>query len=206
MIYNGFVTQISVFDRLQDTKHNLITCGLEAATYRGVIHANLCDNFLVLMGSGFCALCGFKKATLFGVGSTAEGLSKATDRRRLSMSKPNPHSISSAGLIEMLTFCRPLLVREAMRLKRNLRRAEKRDLAATLTFRQWLTILNNYEWRCALCRQGRFETMEHLIPICDGGGTTAQNCVPCCEECNRFREQASTRTKNLRRQLADLLI
>lgn len=122
------------------------------------------------------------------------------------MSKPNPHSISSAGLIEMLTYCRPMLAREAVRVKRNLRRAEKRGRAATLTFRQWLTILNNYEWRCALCRQGRFETMEHLIPICDGGGTTAQNCVPCCEECNRYRERANTRTKHLRRQLADLLI
>lgn len=80
---------------------------------------------------------------------------------------------------------------ELRRVRKHVRRAEKRGLPATLTLSEWLTILEEYNYDCAYCGQ-RFESIEHLIPVRHGGGTTATNCVPACEPCNHLSEYAST--------------
>lgn len=90
----------------------------------------------------------------------------------------------------------PLLERELRRVRRARYRARKMGNDATLTIHQWLHILRQYKWRCALCG-GPFETIEHLTPIAHGGGTNAQNCVPCCVQCNAKRNEAYTNTSNI---------
>ena len=55
---------------------------------------------------------------------------------------------------------------------------------ATLTIGQWINTLEYYNWLCAYC-SGPYEELEHRIPIDRGGGTTAKNCVPSCQSCNR---------------------
>lgn len=73
---------------------------------------------------------------------------------------------------------------ENRKLLVQLKRATDRGLAATLTLDQWVATLNHYSWKCAYCRVGAYEALEHVIPIDLGGGTTVGNCVPACKVCN----------------------
>ena len=47
------------------------------------------------------------------------------------------------------------------------------------------------EGRCYYCER-RFPpkklTLDHMIPLVRGGKTSKGNCVPCCQECNRQKE------------------
>lgn len=67
--------------------------------------------------------------------------------------------------------------------------ARKAGLLATLTDLQWREILEEWGYRCAYC--GRAEKQfgstlhqEHVIPVSQGGGYTAENIVPSCPQCN----------------------
>lgn len=79
------------------------------------------------------------------------------------------------------------LRREERRVKKHVARARRQGLAATLTLESWLAILEAHDWSCAFC-DGPFESIEHVIPLHDGGGTTAENCVPACISCNELRD------------------
>lgn len=64
-------------------------------------------------------------------------------------------------------------------------RAKERGLEATLTEKDWFGLCVRFHWRCAYCgAQTRKPVIEHVIPICQGGGTTPYNCVPSCRTCN----------------------
>lgn len=77
--------------------------------------------------------------------------------------------------------------REDGRIRKHTTRARKRGLEATLTVEEWLGILERHGWGCAFCG-GPFESIEHVVPLHYGGGTTAGNCVPACLECNELRD------------------
>jgi len=76
--------------------------------------------------------------------------------------------------------------REEKRVRDQRARAERLQLPATLTTDEWMQTLHRHGWACAYCN-GPFEVMEHLVPLAEGGGTTAQNCVPACQTCNAFK-------------------
>jgi 5-methylcytosine-specific restriction endonuclease McrA len=69
-------------------------------------------------------------------------------------------------------------------LAAQLLRANRLNLPATLTVREWLDTLEYFGWRCAYCRRADFAAMDHFIPVTQGGGTTHANCVPACVSCN----------------------
>lgn len=100
-------------------------------------------------------------------------------------------------------FFQPLLDRENSRVQRNNERATKASLPATLTLPQWLAIIHHYRWSCAYCR-GPYESIDHIIPIALGGGTTAHNCVPACHVCNGKRQKFVNQTLNARATLAQV--
>lgn len=52
-----------------------------------------------------------------------------------------------------------------------------------LTFPQWIETLKFYKNNCAYCGV-KSTLLEHFIPLCLGGNTTANNCVPACMKCN----------------------
>ena len=79
------------------------------------------------------------------------------------------------------------LSREGRRVAKHTRRARKQGLAGTLTDEEWLAVLEKHGWSCAFCG-GPFESLEHRVPLHQGGGTTAQNCVPACISCNDLRD------------------
>lgn len=80
--------------------------------------------------------------------------------------------------------------RELRIVKSQVSRAKRAGLEASLSFQEWIGILDKYSWKCAYCG-GRYEALEHIKPVFRGGGTTAQNCVPSCHACNS-RKGATT--------------
>lgn len=93
---------------------------------------------------------------------------------------------------KLVYLLEPFLHREYRRVKKHLNKARKKKLPATLSLTQWLTICREYDYKCAYCERGRLESLDHVLPLSLGGGTTAKNCVPCCEACN-FENNEVTR-------------
>jgi 5-methylcytosine-specific restriction endonuclease McrA len=74
---------------------------------------------------------------------------------------------------------------EKVRARNDRRRARLAGVLHTLTARQWDAILAFYENRCAYCGRGDVPmTRDHVTPIIQGGGHTADNVVPACLSCN----------------------
>lgn len=75
------------------------------------------------------------------------------------------------------------IVHELRRARAARRRAQNRGLPATLDARSWLDVLIAHEGRCRYCGQP-FETLDHIIPLAAGGGSTPDNVAPACRACN----------------------
>lgn len=73
------------------------------------------------------------------------------------------------------------------KIVRQKKRARVKGAEATLTTAQWIEKLRTSQGCCYYCRKFigyRALTLEHLVPVAKGGGTTAENCVPACMDCN----------------------
>jgi len=75
--------------------------------------------------------------------------------------------------------------RSVQALIRQLNRARKAGVPATLTWSQWSKTIRDFGLQCAYCGLRPYYVMEHFIPIEHGGGTTVENCIPACSWCNR---------------------
>jgi len=73
---------------------------------------------------------------------------------------------------------------QKIKVMMNRRRARMAAALATLTAAQWAAILELYGNACAYCGRPGKMTMDHVVPISRGGGTTADNVVPACQSCN----------------------
>jgi 5-methylcytosine-specific restriction endonuclease McrA len=87
------------------------------------------------------------------------------------------------SIYEVCLACETRFRGERQRVRAQILRAKQHEVPATLTLKEWLDTLENFHWRCAYCH-GKYEVMEHYIPVTQGGGTTAENCVPGCYKCN----------------------
>ena len=76
------------------------------------------------------------------------------------------------------------LKKQNNRRRRVRQRASKRDL----TFDQWHRILKNQKYRCNICSKrfckSRPATMDHIIPLSQGGDFTSSNVQALCQSCN----------------------
>lgn len=86
-----------------------------------------------------------------------------------------------------------IIIREHDRVEGQLSQAQKFHVEATLTLVDWLHTLNHFRWQCAYCQSQPFQIMIHFVPLPDGGGTTSDNCVPCCYRCRRYRDKENER-------------
>ena len=68
------------------------------------------------------------------------------------------------------------------------RQARERKMINTLTSKEWLEILEKYNYRCAYCGVEfdceNLPTKDHIIPISKGGDNIKENIVPACKSCN----------------------
>lgn len=61
--------------------------------------------------------------------------------------------------------------------------ARKVGAEATLTLEEWHTVLDRFNHLCAYCL-GPYDQLDHVVPRGDGGGSTRENVVPACKDCN----------------------
>lgn len=78
---------------------------------------------------------------------------------------------------------------EGDRVWKHKRRAFDKGRPSDLRTSQWLYLLVVYETRCAYCG-GTADTMDHIVPLENGGGTTKTNVLPCCDACNQAKGTA----------------
>jgi 5-methylcytosine-specific restriction enzyme A len=78
---------------------------------------------------------------------------------------------------------------EARRAEKQRKRARRAGLRADLACHQWLYLLAAWRGHCAYCGQP-YETIDHIIPLANGGGTTKTNVLPCCARCNEAKGTA----------------
>ena len=113
-------------------------------------------------------------------------------QRRYNLIHTDWHRISAGAYYwnhreEALTSCRRYAKthRDKRNVAKALRRARQQLLPNTLTVEQWRAIKNSYHYRCAYCgTKPDILTQDHVIPIAHGGGTTCDNIVPACLQCN----------------------
>jgi hypothetical protein len=69
-------------------------------------------------------------------------------------------------------------------VRRARNRARRKGLPANLSLQEWTETLQDFEQKCAYCGGGNIITLDHYIPLNCGGGSSIDNCVPCCPSCN----------------------
>jgi hypothetical protein len=73
----------------------------------------------------------------------------------------------------------------------NNRRTKDLGLDYCLTRTEWANILEEFGNQCAYCGGGVDDLqMDHLLPVCQDGGTEKYNVVPCCAQCNGHKSGA----------------
>jgi hypothetical protein len=85
--------------------------------------------------------------------------------------------------------CRNRKQIESHKVQTQIWRSVKHNLPATLTPEQWIATLEYFRFRCAYCQSRPYEILDHFVPVCRDGGTTAANCVPICKACDHFKGQ-----------------
>lgn len=99
-----------------------------------------------------------------------------------------PHRCGNHYAAGLCPQCYPKHYCKTQELSRQVNRAKKMGLPATLTLREWYATKEYFQWGCAYCAwksDEEYDTLiEHFIPVKLGGGTTKDNCVPACWTCN----------------------
>ncbi|GHO84910.1 HNH endonuclease [Dictyobacter formicarum] len=78
--------------------------------------------------------------------------------------------------------CRSLLYAESYRIERHKEESYRKNRPCRLQLGEWAETLRHYKWRCAFCK-GPFESLDHFVPVSQGGATRVGNVVPACLQC-----------------------
>ncbi len=75
---------------------------------------------------------------------------------------------------------------------RQRRRMTKKNIGGNgITIKQWKTVMQEYNGLCAYCSQKKRLTMDHIVPIDNGGKHELGNVVPTCQSCNSSKSDTS---------------
>jgi 5-methylcytosine-specific restriction endonuclease McrA len=64
------------------------------------------------------------------------------------------------------------------------RYAREKGAEGSHTLEQWLNLREEFDNKCAFCRQKKFLTKDHIIPLSEGGTDFIDNIQPLCQNCN----------------------
>jgi len=73
---------------------------------------------------------------------------------------------------------------EHKRILTRQRRVRIREVGGTITTSEWESVLEKYGPSCLCCEEIKPLTMDHVIPISEGGTHTVDNVQPLCLSCN----------------------
>jgi len=79
--------------------------------------------------------------------------------------------------------CRAILYAESYRIARHKEESYRQNRPCNLKLSEWAETLRHYNWHCAFCQIGPFESLDHFIPTSRGGATWVGNVVPSCLPC-----------------------
>jgi 5-methylcytosine-specific restriction endonuclease McrA len=78
--------------------------------------------------------------------------------------------------------CRSVLYTESYRIARHKEESYRKGRSCNLQLSEWAETLRYYNRCCAYCK-GPFESLDHFMPVSQGGGTWVGNVVPACLQC-----------------------
>jgi HNH endonuclease len=88
--------------------------------------------------------------------------------------------------------------RDARRAINHKRRARERQVESTFTREQWAALKAAYSNRCAYCgKPSKRLTIDHVIPLSQGGPHMVQNIVPACKPCNSGKKDRAAPTHQM---------
>ena len=71
------------------------------------------------------------------------------------------------------------------------RRVREKEIINTLTAKEWIDILSEYNYQCVYCgvkfNKNIKPERDHVIPISKGGNNIKENIVPACRSCNSIK-------------------
>ena len=73
---------------------------------------------------------------------------------------------------------------EKRRLQKNRRWALEHNAVGNFTLDDWNKIKENFGNKCAICRESKFLTIDHIIPLSRKGSNFKENIQPLCRNCN----------------------
>jgi hypothetical protein len=73
---------------------------------------------------------------------------------------------------------------ERFLLKRNRQRAKKYNAEGDFIRREWVNLLEEFNYCCAYCGAQDKLTVDHIIPLNKGGTNYISNILPACHICN----------------------
>ena len=74
--------------------------------------------------------------------------------------------------------------------KNSRRRAEQHGLTDHFTPEQWLNLIQFYNNQCVFCPQNKTGlTVDHVIPLAEGGQNVIENIQPLCRTCRDFFDE-----------------
>lgn len=77
---------------------------------------------------------------------------------------------------------------EASKLSRHRRRIRVKGCINTLTDTQWENSKKHFEYKCAYCLSESKLTVDHFVPVAQGGELSIKNVIPACSSCNSSKK------------------
>lgn len=81
---------------------------------------------------------------------------------------------------------------EYNRLRAHRRRTLKNSSSGTYTVQQWKELCAKYDNRCLRCGKKKPLTVDHVVPLSQGGSNDISNLQPLCKPCNSAKHVART--------------
>ena len=73
---------------------------------------------------------------------------------------------------------------EKIRVNNRNRRALKKNAKGSFTESEWENRKKEYDYKCAICKEVKFLTTDHIIPLSKKGTNYISNIQPLCQSCN----------------------
>lgn len=93
--------------------------------------------------------------------------------------------------VEALVTLTKFFQRESQRAARARQKAKRQKAEANLSVVEWVSILHAYNFKCAYCGSA-YQSLDHIVPLRNGGTSTARNCIPACFDCNNRKDVYAT--------------